>query len=184
MILVRDFRPPCTYYLSFKWMFAGVKNLQSLLVKRDKEISKLQAELAIAYAVQKPSISETPDANRLQAAIQMKDEQLQSCQERISELESLQNLAQDTALKSDDELELMRKQVLEAEGSRNAALDKLEEFQKAIDGQNRRISELNLARECAKAEVEEARYGAEKLLIAINFSPNTCSLIVFLSEGS
>lgn len=154
--------------MSVKCTFPGIKNLQNLLAKRDKEISKLQAELAIAYAEQKQSTSETSGIDRLQAAIEMKNEQLVSCQERISELESLQKFAQDTALKSDEELEMMRNQVVDAEDSRKLALDELEELQKAVGRLNMRISELSLAEQCAKAEAEDARYALLKFPFPIH----------------
>ncbi|GMH42030.1 hypothetical protein BSKO_09949 [Bryopsis sp. KO-2023] len=142
---------------------AEVKKLHEVLISRDKQISKLQAELAMAYASERESPSPSPETDRLRESLRRKSEQLHSCQERIAQLEKVQRLAQETTLKSEGELDAVRNAMVAAEEARGRAEGEADGLQEAVGQLNVRISELGLAEQCAKAEAESTLSEMERL---------------------
>lgn len=106
-----------------------------------------------SYTAQSSSVVE--QTKHLQAALTRKDEQLMSCNERLSELESLQKFAQDTTLKADYEQDNLRKELKQAKLAKESAVKEAEDSKQQVNKLELRISELSLAEQCAKTEVDE-----------------------------
>eukprot|EP00891_Asterochloris_glomerata_P000304 jgi/Astpho2/304/Aster-02189 len=148
---------------------ATIQHLRSLLSERDRQLGRLEAEVAMLRAGRpgEPRTGETgplQDGDALRAEIDAlrrrlaeKDAQVLTGEERLSRLEAVHRVAQHTALRSEAQLESTQRCLAELNDDKAAGRQDAEAARALAMRLNARISEVTLAEQCARADADSAR---------------------------
>ncbi|KAL3148684.1 hypothetical protein ABBQ38_014099 [Trebouxia sp. C0009 RCD-2024] len=142
---------------------ATINSLRSLLSDREHHLSRLEADLAIAKAYSGSSQRLVGESAQGESALKIelgvlrqrlseKEAQIVNGEERLSRLEAVHRVAQETALRSESQLESTRRSLIELDEDKQAGKEEAESARL-----NARVSELILAAECARTDAESAR---------------------------
>ncbi|KAL0020086.1 hypothetical protein WJX79_009298 [Trebouxia sp. C0005] len=153
---------------------ATISSLRSMLSDREQQLSRLEADLAVAKAYSGASQRMMGESAQGESALRIeldvlrqrlteKEAQVVNGEERLSRLEAVHRVAQDTALRSESQLESTRRSLMELDEDKQAGKEETESARALAMRLNARVSELTLAAECARTDGESARAELERV---------------------
>ncbi|KAK9818004.1 hypothetical protein WJX72_005629 [[Myrmecia] bisecta] len=140
-------------------------HLRSLLADRDLQIQRLQHELAHAGSSSADEATDLPsDEGALRDSIRSlrrqladKDALLASNEERLSRLEAVHRVAQETAMASEAQLQQSRSSQAQSDADKEFGKLDAHKARAAAVRLNARVSELTLAEQSARGQLEAAK---------------------------
>ncbi|DBA92530.1 TPA: hypothetical protein ACH3X1_002761 [Trebouxia sp. C0004] len=153
---------------------ATISSLRSMLSDREQQLSRLEADLAVARAYSGASQRTMGESAQGESALRIeldvlqqrlteKEAQVVNGEERLSRLEAVHRVAQETALRSETQLESSRRSLIELDEDKQAGKEETESARALAMRLNARVSELTLAAECARIDGESARAELERV---------------------
>ncbi|DBB14510.1 TPA: hypothetical protein ACH3X3_004792 [Trebouxia sp. C0006] len=153
---------------------ATISSLRSMLLDREQQLSRLEADLAVAKAYSGANQRMMGESAQGESALRIeldvlrqrlteKEAQVVHGEERLSRLEAVHRVAQETALRSESQLESTRRSLMELDEDKQAGKEETESARALAMRLNARVSELTLAAECARTDGESARAEIERV---------------------